>query len=247
MNKNTITKKWYEKSYATGGFAAQRRYPNEELCRFMGRNYFSIQPQNRKETRILEVGCGSGGNLWMIAKEGFDAYGQDLSEESIGLCEQMLDWHGVSATLGVGDMCCLDYQDDFFDAVVDVFSSYCLSQSDGNIFLTEVFNKLKPGGRFFSYFPSKASDAFIDFEPSKKIDCDTLNGIYRESSPYYGNFYPFRFFELKQYADVLAQHKFQIVYIESVVRSYSFGGENFEFVVVDARKPQNTDQKMCIS
>ena len=50
-------KSFYEDSYASMGFAAQRRYPNEELCRFMGRNLFSIPQQERSDIKILEVGC----------------------------------------------------------------------------------------------------------------------------------------------------------------------------------------------
>jgi len=87
MNSNQIqeTKQWYECSYKSHGLGAQRRYPNEEMLRFLGRNLFKIPNESRKETRVLEVGCGSCSNLWVVAKEGFDAYGIDFSSESIAL------------------------------------------------------------------------------------------------------------------------------------------------------------------
>ena len=78
-------KSWYEKSYKNSGFKAQRRYPNEELLRFLGTNFFNKDATDRKNIKVLEVGCGSCPNLWMIAKEGFDAYGLDLSDESLKL------------------------------------------------------------------------------------------------------------------------------------------------------------------
>ncbi|MBX3457095.1 MAG: hypothetical protein KF820_01865 [Candidatus Paracaedibacteraceae bacterium] len=56
-------KEYYEQSYGEMGFGAQRRYPNEELCRFMGRNLFSIPHSDRSHVKVLEVGCGSGSNL----------------------------------------------------------------------------------------------------------------------------------------------------------------------------------------
>ena len=40
-------KTFYDVAYAHDGFGAQRRYPNEELCRFMGRNFFGVEPANR--------------------------------------------------------------------------------------------------------------------------------------------------------------------------------------------------------
>ena len=49
---------WYEEHYAEGGFNAQRRYPNEEFLRFMGRNYFSVPREERKHIRILEIWRG---------------------------------------------------------------------------------------------------------------------------------------------------------------------------------------------
>lgn len=87
MNSNQIqeTEKWYERSYQSLGLEAQRRYPNEQMLRFLGRNLFKVPFESRKEMRVLEVGCGSCSNLWVVAKEGFDAHGIDLSPESIAL------------------------------------------------------------------------------------------------------------------------------------------------------------------
>ena len=51
----TNVKKWYEESYKKSGFKAQRHYPNEELLRFLGVNFFNkIDKNNRKEVKILE-------------------------------------------------------------------------------------------------------------------------------------------------------------------------------------------------
>ena len=46
-------KEYYEQSYGEMGFGAQRRYPNEELCRFMGRNLFSIPHSDRSQVKVL--------------------------------------------------------------------------------------------------------------------------------------------------------------------------------------------------
>ena len=47
ISKNA--KKYYEKDYKKNGYTAQRRYPNEELVKFFGRNFFSIKKIKRKK------------------------------------------------------------------------------------------------------------------------------------------------------------------------------------------------------
>lgn len=236
MSDAATTRDYYERLYAEQGFGAQRRYPNEELCRFMGRNFFAIPNAKRAGVRILEVGCGSGANLWMIAREGFDTHGVDLSEESIALARQMLAQYGCKATLRVANMLELDDAPGGYDAVVDVFSSYCLNATEGHRFLQTVHEILKPGGLFFSYFPSKSSDAYTNHKPATLVDEDTLSGIYRQDSPFSGNHYPFRFLHPNEYEQMLVQSGFEVKYSETVSRTYGSGKEVFSFITIEARK-----------
>jgi len=67
----------FDKQYCERGMRAQRSYPNVALIQFVAANYFSLPQEDRCQLKILEIGCGSGANLWMLAKEGFDAYGLD--------------------------------------------------------------------------------------------------------------------------------------------------------------------------
>ncbi|MCP4050810.1 MAG: class I SAM-dependent methyltransferase [bacterium] len=91
-----IVKQYYEDSYKEKGLNAQRLYPNEELLRFFGREFFSkIDRNKRGHIKVLELGCGSCSNLWMVSKEGFDSYGLDLSEEAVNLGQEMLSYWGM--------------------------------------------------------------------------------------------------------------------------------------------------------
>lgn len=225
-----------EVAYQASGLDAQRRYPNEELCRFMGRNFFSIPRSERKSIRVLEIGSGSAANLWMIAKEGFDAYGIDLAPSAIDLAHKMLKYQGQTAHLKVGSMTELPYEDGFFDCVIDVFSTYCLDQDGYDATLSEVTRVLRPGGKFFTYAPGKNSDAWTNPAPAEKIDDSTLNGIYRESSPYSPSPYPFRFTSVDQLKGEAEKHTLKVLSIETISRTYRSGEEYFEFIVAELGK-----------
>lgn len=233
-NEHKLSDEWHDQSYVRAGFSAQRFYPNEDLLRFMGRNYSSIPHADRSVKKILEIGSGSCANLWMISREGFSAYGLDISPEAKKLGEKMLEKWGCNAELKVGSMVKLPWGDATFDAVVDIFSSYCLDEYDFKQCIKEVVRVLKPGGRFFSYTPGKKSDAFMSHWPSKMIDGSTLNGIYRDGSPFAGNHYPFRFIHTKDYQRILEENGFTVSYLETVTRTYSRQSESFEHVVVEA-------------
>ena len=84
--KKELSKIYYEKNYKKYGLAFQRKYPNEELCRFIGRTFVNSKSL-KKNIRILEVGCGSGANLKMFLNEGFNTFGLDISKKSISLLE----------------------------------------------------------------------------------------------------------------------------------------------------------------
>lgn len=226
---------WYDAAYRRDG---GRNYPNEELLRFFGRRFFPIPPSQRRAIRILEAGCGTGGNLWMISREGFDAHGVDLAPAAVEICRARLAAWGLGdqATITVGNMTAIAYPDRSFDAIVDVFSAYCLPAAPFRLFLDEVGRLLRPGGRFFTYTPSKASDAWLNPGGARMIDGSTLEGIKRETSPFAGNAYPFRFVTPDELTDELAACAMRVDYAERVGRTYGHGGEYFEFVVIEAVK-----------
>ena len=221
---------WYDKSYAEHGFSAQRRYPNEELCRFIGREYGKADRAARGSIQVLEIGCGSCANLWMVAKEGFDAHGLDISEKSLALGRQMLAQWGVSGKLTAGSMTAMPYESGKFDAAIDVLASYCLTEKDFKACLWEVNRVLRKGGKFFSYTLSSKSDAFTNHKPSKMLDANTLDGIKRKTSPYYGNDFPIRFATPEHYKKLLEGAGFAVEYLETTGRTYRGMKEYFEYI-----------------
>ena len=154
----------FNRQYMSKGLGAQRRYPNESLIQFLASRYFKVPEADRKSIRILEVGCGSGANLWMLSKEGFNTYGIDSSQTAVELAAQHLGakWN-VEADIQLGAFTSLPYADAFFDVVVDVVSLQHLNLEDSSVALQEIRRVLKLGGNFFSY---RLSDHSIMYEHS---------------------------------------------------------------------------------
>lgn len=228
-----LAKNFYQKGYKSSGINYQRRYPNEELCRFMGRNFFYIKKNKRKKIKILETGCGSGGNLWMIAEEGFSTYGIDLSEESIKIAKNLFKKKRINGFFKIGNFAEMPYKNFFFDSVCDVFSSCCLDKLGGKYFVAEVNRILKKGGKFFSYFPSKKSNMF-NHSSRVMYDKDTMIGLKKKSA--YKVDHPLRFMTMSQYCYLLEINGFKVDYKEELMRTYFSGKDKFHFLVIEATK-----------
>ena len=73
------------------------KYPGEDLIRFVARNFYKAP--NRINVELLEVGFGTGANLWFIAREGFTVHGVEGSPSALNMAIERLnrevpDWNG---------------------------------------------------------------------------------------------------------------------------------------------------------
>lgn len=126
------------------------KYPGEDLIRFVAKNFYRVS--DRKNVRILEVGCGPGPNLWYMAREGFSVYGIDGSAVSITQARKRLELEcsGWSGDLLVGDIVKLPFADEFFDAVVDNEAVYCNAYDQSKTIFLEMARVTKRSGKLFS-------------------------------------------------------------------------------------------------
>jgi len=156
------------------------RYPEENLIRFMSSNYYSFEESSCNKIpidgiKILEIGCGTGANLWYISREGFKCYGIDGSKLAIEKANNRLNRNNKKVELTVGDVMSLPYGDGFFDAVIDIECIYANSLNDSKVILSEVCRVLKPSGLFYS---KSASDRMYKGKNYKKAsNCDEYTSI----------------------------------------------------------------------
>lgn len=226
---------FFDRDYKSRGLDSQRRYPNEPLIQFFAEHYFNIPKSQRKNVRTLEVGCGSGANLWAIAKEGFDAYGMDISKTAIELCAEMLSSYGVDAKLSVGTFQKMDFESDFFDAVVDVLTVEHTDLVGHEAAYREIFRCLKKGGRFFSWHLGAES---VNFKKGggKKLDRSTIDNAPNLDVPYNNNGLTC-FLTPVTAKKMLEDAGFAEIAIEKVIRSYRGMTQKIEYLAIQAVKP----------
>ena len=221
----------FEEQYRIKGLRAQRMYPNESLIRFLAKEGLL---GSKCGVKCLEIGCGSGANLWMMAKEGLDVYGIDASLTSIELAKRHLaDKWGVSADLRYGTFEQLPFENHTFEYVVDVVSLQHVDLKTAAKALREIHRVLKPKGKFFSY---RLSDHSIMYNNSGNVylDAATISNI-TEGLPLAGNG------RTSFWSPALAREKyeeagFSITQIDTVTRTYQSGKYHVEYLSIEAIK-----------
>jgi SAM-dependent methyltransferase len=123
------------------------RYPFDQIVAFVNRHQPKEKP--RSETRVLEVGCGAGNNLWFAAREGFQVAGIDGSQSAIDYARTRFRSDGLSGDLRVGDFVTLPWQDGSFDFVLDRAALTNCGLADVRRAIAEIRRVLRTGGKFF--------------------------------------------------------------------------------------------------
>lgn len=134
----------WEEKYSLGH---EQRYPWDSVVSFVFRNAPKDRP--RHEVKILEVGCGTGSNLWFAAREGFSVAGVDASASAITKAQSRFQTEGLSGNLRVGNFINLPFREDFFDLVIDRAAITCVDFVTAKQVSQEIKRVLKTKGRFF--------------------------------------------------------------------------------------------------
>lgn len=149
-----MSKRIWENIFRTKNWG---RYPAEELVRFVARNYQNIK--TRPKIKILEIGCGVGGNLVFLAKENFTIFGIDFSKTAIlksrkNLNKEAPKWKGKLINSNVMNH---QFDKEQFDLIIDNEMSCCLSFPEVLKLYKMLNSSLKNGGKIFLRTFSKNS------------------------------------------------------------------------------------------
>ena len=142
------------------------QYPAEDLVRFISNNFGKSKLKKKKI--ILEIGCGPGGNLNYLSKEGFIIHGIDFSKKAINIAKKNLkknhqNWKGK---LIIGDITKYHYKEKYFDAIIDNEVSCCLPINQVIALYKKLSYSLKKNGKIFLRTFSNKS---YGFNTGKKI------------------------------------------------------------------------------
>jgi cyclopropane fatty-acyl-phospholipid synthase-like methyltransferase len=122
------------------------KYPDENLVRYISRNYKDIN--SRHKLKVLLNGFASGRHVIYFAKEGFDTYGIDITEEAVKMVNEWLDQEKLRAKITLGDALQLPYSKGFFDIVEDWGMIEHFSLENRKIAFEQIAKVLKKDGVF---------------------------------------------------------------------------------------------------
>ena len=162
---------------------AINNYPWDSLISFI-RNY--KHDFNSKKIKLLELGCGSGGNLVFFYKEKIDTYGIDFSETALKRSNRLLTQNKAKAKLFHSTFEKLPFIKNYFDIIVDRASLCCVPFDIVEKSISEIHRCLKKNGLFYFNTYSKIHTSFKEsffkkkkkkYQFSSKIRNGSLKGI----------------------------------------------------------------------
>ncbi|HLE12147.1 MAG: hypothetical protein A2504_17880 [Bdellovibrionales bacterium RIFOXYD12_FULL_39_22] len=108
---------------------------------------FSLLDFFPKKGKLLDLGCGNGTVALQMAEKGYEVTGIDISEEAIKWAVEKSSDAKLVVDFKVGNVTDLsNYDDNFFDVIIDSNCLHCIIGDDRKKLLEEVDRVLSPHG-----------------------------------------------------------------------------------------------------
>ena len=143
------------------------KYPDENVIRFLVSNFST---KERYKKTILDLGCGTGRHLILLAELGFQPYGIDGSPVALKYAKNWLKRQKLFAEITKGLITHLPYSDNFFDGVIEHATLVNNEWEDIIKACQECHRVLKKGGVGFFLLKTKKDCAF---DKAKKVGYNT--------------------------------------------------------------------------
>ena len=156
--KERITNYWTKRSDT---FMEQRRAElHSEMAEKWLKELKALLPEQDKKLKILDVGCGAGFFSILLAQQGHEVTGIDLTPDMIVHSRELAQEEGVSCTFEVMDAENPDFGDETFDVIVSRNLTWTLPNAAGAY--KEWSRVLKKGGRIINVDANYGADDFAD-------------------------------------------------------------------------------------
>ncbi|HEY7350971.1 MAG TPA: class I SAM-dependent methyltransferase [Ktedonobacterales bacterium] len=130
--------------------------------------------------RLLDLCCGYGRHALPLAGRGYQVTGLDRDAAAIAEAQQRTARAGQAITYLIADMRQVGEVPGAFDAVINMWQSFCYFDEATNIdLLRQMHRKLTPGGRFIIDMYNRAF-----YERQQGSQRREINGIIVESNTY---------------------------------------------------------------
>jgi len=120
------------------------KYPYTTIVSFLSSQTKPFQDDGSR-TKLLEIGCGAGNNIWFAAREGYDVTGIDASKAAILFAKKRFDADGLKCNLKIGDFSALPFDDNLFDVGIERAALSQVPKQTVPLVLRELCRVLKRG------------------------------------------------------------------------------------------------------
>ncbi len=148
--KNKAFNKWTDFYLNSDMKDSNQLYPSENLIRMLKGNYIKNLNKNYKGKKVIDIGFGSGNNLFFLNQLEMDLYGTEVSDEICKEYVNKLKKFNINVKLKEGFNSKLPFNNGFFDYLISWnVIHYENSESKMKNAIKEYSRVMKKNGRIF--------------------------------------------------------------------------------------------------